>query len=66
MVAELLGHIRRTTEFLLKAADAKREPLRADFVEKLAIYLSSKAGTAAANDLRHVLQTIAEIEAGLR
>ncbi|MDW9547927.1 NERD domain-containing protein [Sinorhizobium meliloti] len=63
-VAELLGNIRRTTEFLLKRPDTKRETLRAEFVEKLAAYLSSKAGVAAGGNLRDLLQTIAEIEAG--
>ena len=65
-VSELLGHIRRSTDFLLKRPDEAREESRAAFVEELRQYLADHVGTDAVAQLGDQIAVIQRIEAGYR
>lgn len=61
---EIIGHLRRSSEFLLKRHDPKREALRATFVDALAKYLADQVGAEAVDALNDVVTMIQQIEAG--
>lgn len=65
-LSELLGHIRRSTDFLIKRPDEARESLRAEFVEELRKYLADHLGSDAAAKLGAQIDIIQRIEAGYR
>jgi hypothetical protein len=65
-VSELLGHIRRSTDFLLKRPDQAREEARAAFVEGLRNYLADYVGSDAVTQLGDLIAVLQRIEAGYR
>jgi hypothetical protein len=65
-VSELLGEIRRSSDFLIKRPDPAREAARAAFVEELRRFLEHHVGTAAAALLGNEITVIDRIEAGYR
>lgn len=60
----IVSQIRRSTDFLTKRKNAKREARRASFVASLEHYLTEQVGQAAADALRAVMAMIEQIEAG--
>lgn len=65
-LSELLGHIRHSTDFLLKRPDQAREDARAAFTEGLRSYLAERAGPDAAARLGDLIAVLQRIEAGYR
>ncbi|WP_264715167.1 nuclease-related domain-containing protein [Limobrevibacterium gyesilva] len=65
-LSELLGHIRRSTDFLIKRPDEAREAARSAFVEELRKFLEKQFGTDAAALLGDEIAVIQQIEAGYR
>lgn len=65
-LSELLGHIRRSTDFLIKRPDEARETTRAAFVEELSKFIENHLGTDAAALVGHDMAIIQRIEAGYR
>jgi hypothetical protein len=65
-VSELLGQIRRSTDFLLKGPDQDREEARAAFIDELRNYLADHVGSDAAAQLGAQIAVIQRIEAGYR
>lgn len=65
-VSELLDHLRRSTDFLLKRPDETREQARAAFVAELTKYLIDHVGQDAATQLSDQIALIQQIEAGYR
>ncbi|WP_157043577.1 nuclease-related domain-containing protein [Nitrobacter hamburgensis] len=65
-LSELLGHIRHSTDFLLKRPDQAREDARAAFTEGLRSYLAEHAGPDAAAGLGDLIAVLQRIEAGYR
>jgi len=65
-VADLLGHIRRSNDFLIKRPDEAREAARSAFVEGLGKFLEDHLGTDAAAPLGDEIAVIQQIEAGYR
>lgn len=64
VVAELVGHIRRSSDFLLKRPDPKREASRARFIDALNKHLAGRVGAEQMNALNDLLAMIQQIEAG--
>lgn len=65
-VSDLLGHIRRSTDFLIKRPDQARESARAGFTEELRSFLADHVGTGAAAKLGDLIFVLQRIEAGYR
>lgn len=65
-LSELLGHIRRSTDFLIKRPDEARETTRAAFVEELSKFIENQLGADAAALVGHEMAIIQRIEAGYR
>jgi len=63
-LSEVLGHIRRSNDFLIKRPDAAREATRSAFVEKLGNFLYDRLGADAAKLLGNEIEVIQRIEAG--
>lgn len=63
---QLAGHIRRSSDFLIKRADKPRENRRAIFVEKLRDHLEASVGASAAELLAAEVELIERIERGYR
>ena len=62
--AELLGHIRRANDLILKRPDPRREKARDRFVGQLSAYISGRLSASAVEELQSVLATLARIEDG--
>jgi hypothetical protein len=65
-LSELLGHIRRSTDFLIKRPDKAREAARSTFVEELRKFLEQHLGADAAALMGDEVAVIQQIEAGYR
>ena len=65
-LSELLSHIRRSTDFLIKRPDEARETTRAAFVEELSKFIENHLGADAAALVGHEMAIIQRIEAGYR
>lgn len=65
-VAEMLGHIRRSSDFIMRRADAGRQAKRSAFLSQLAIYLSTNVDADAAASLAREMSLIERIETGYR
>lgn len=66
VVSELLGHIRRSTDFLIKRPDAAREAARSIFIDGLGNFLRDHQGEVAAASLSNEIAVIQRIEDGYR
>ena len=64
VLSELLGHIRRSTDFLLKRSDTAREKMRDTFLAGLRELLDRKLGSSASGKLDELMEVITRIEAG--
>ena len=58
VVSELLGHIRRSTDFLIKRPDAAREAARSIFIDELGNFLRDHHGQDAAASLGNEIAVI--------
>jgi hypothetical protein len=65
-LAGLLGHIRRSTDFLIKRPDEVREEACAAFLDELGKFLENRLGPDAAAILGNEIAVIQQIEAGYR
>jgi hypothetical protein len=65
-LTEFLGHIRRSSDFLIKRPDEAREAARFAFLEELGKFLEDHLGQVAAAQLGEELTVIQRIEAGYR
>lgn len=65
-VAEMMGHIRRSNDFLIRRADAEREGKRSVFINELARFLGATVFTDAAASLEGEVAVIRRIEEGYR
>lgn len=65
-LSELLGHIRRSTDFLIKRPDAAREGARAAFVQELNKFIENHLGADSAARLDDEIAVIQRIETGYR
>ena len=65
-LTELLGHIRHSTDFLIKRPDMAREAARSTFVEELGKFLNDRLGAEAVALLRDEIAVIQRVEAGYR
>jgi hypothetical protein len=65
-LAELLGNIRRSNDFLMKRHDEGRESARAAFLLQLGKYLEDNVGAGAVAALDDEIAVIRRIEAGYR
>lgn len=65
-VSELLKHIRRSTDFLIKRPDEAREAARSAFIEELGKFLADQVGADATALLGETIAVIQRIEAGYR
>jgi hypothetical protein len=63
---EFLGHIRRSSDFLIKRPDEAREAARSAFLEQLGKFLDDHHGQVALAQLGEELTVIQRIEAGYR
>lgn len=63
-VAELIGHLRRSSDLLLKRLDSKRAAARKRFVDALAMHLANHAGPDAVVALNEVMAMFGQIEVG--
>ena len=64
VLTELLGHVRRNTDFLIKRHDMARAGLRGTFVAALRELLDNKMGSPATEKFDSLMEVIAQIEAG--
>lgn len=64
VLSELLGYIRRSTDFLFKRTDAARDTMRSNFVAALRGLLEEKKGPSASKRLAALMEVIHRIEAG--
>jgi hypothetical protein len=64
VLSDLLGHIRRSTDFLLKRSDTARKGMRDTFVAALRELLDEKLGSPASEKLDALMEVINRIEAG--
>jgi hypothetical protein len=65
-MTELLGHIRRSSDFLMKRYDERRESARSAFLLQLGKFLEDHVGAGAAAALGDEIAVIRRIEAGYR
>jgi hypothetical protein len=61
---ELLGHVRRSNDLILKRPDTKKDGRRRAFLNALAEHVSTQAGTPAADELRATIATLETVERG--
>jgi len=64
IATDLIGHLCRSGDLLLKRSDPKRAAARKKFIEALAEHLANHAGSDAVIALREVIAMFGEIEAG--
>jgi hypothetical protein len=62
----MMGHIRRSNDFLIRRADAERERRRSVFINELAQFLGATVGADAAASLEGEVAVIRRIEEGYR
>ncbi|MBW6418041.1 nuclease-related domain-containing protein [Celeribacter sp. PS-C1] len=64
ILSELLGHIRRSTDFLLKRSNTAREKKRNTFIAALRELLVEKLGPSASEKLNALIEVVNQVEAG--
>ena len=61
---ELLGHVRRSNDLILKRPDTKKDGRRRAFLNALAEHVLTQAGAPAADELRATIATLETVERG--